>query len=102
MVLNHDFIGNASTTHHFNAKQNLATSLTKIYFLTVRKYLIILMLQVFIRKRCLIFHKSFQHLRPLNMVNCINRNPKINLSLHSCSETHMPMHSFSELLDSVC
>lgn len=25
------------------------------------------------------------------MVNFINRNPKINLSLHSCGEIHVPM-----------
>ena len=90
MVFNHDFIGNASTNHHFNEKQNLATSLTKIYFLTVKRCRII-PTWVFLRKRCLIFHKTFQHLRPLNMVNFINRNPKINLSLHSCPESHMSM-----------
>lgn len=55
------------------------------------RYLIIPTFWVFLRKRCLIFRKPFQHLRPLHMVNFINRNPKTNLSLHSCSETHMPM-----------
>lgn len=93
-VLNLDFNGKASSLHHFNAKRNLATGLTKTYFLTMRGYLIPTV-WVFIRNRCLIFHEPFSAsyflLWFFNMVNFINRNPKINLSLHSCGETHVPM-----------